>query len=84
MTPSEKAQQLVDKYRIVLMSEDTDCGNEILCTSIAIKTALIALDDIIQMSDKNKIVYSFYENNCLTQYTEDFYWNKVKQELEKL
>ena len=72
MTPSEKAQQLVDKYRIVLMSEDTDCGNEILCTSIAIKSALIVVYEIISVIDPetNFKTWEFYKH--------------VKQELEKL
>ena len=41
MTPKEKAEDLVNQFRMILMDEDTDCGNEILCTSIAIKNALI-------------------------------------------
>jgi len=28
MTPKEKSNDLVDTFRIVLMNEDTDCGNE--------------------------------------------------------
>ena len=44
MTPKEKANELVDTFRIVLMNEDTDCGNEILCTLIAKQCALIAVD----------------------------------------
>jgi hypothetical protein len=46
MTPKQKAQDLVNTYRIILMDEDTDCGNEILCTSIAIKNALVAVNEI--------------------------------------
>jgi len=45
MTPKEKAEDLVNQYRIVLMDEDTDCGNELLCTSIAIKNALILVNE---------------------------------------
>lgn len=30
MTPKEKANDLVDTFRMILMNEDTDCGNEIL------------------------------------------------------
>ncbi len=47
MTPKDKAISLVDSYRIILMNEDTECGNEILCTVIANKCALIAVDEII-------------------------------------
>lgn len=46
-TPKEKAEELVDKNRIILMNEDTDCGNEILCTLIAIKSAKITAEQII-------------------------------------
>ena len=72
MTPSEKSQQLVDKYRIVLMSEDTDCGNEILCTSIAIKSALIMVNELLCNS-------TFLLSNG-----ELYYWNEVKKEIEQL
>ena len=47
MKPKEKAISLVDSYRIILMNEDTECGEEILCTVIAKKCALIAVDEII-------------------------------------
>ena len=46
----EKAEQLVNQYRIILMNEDTECGNEILCTSIAKQCALIAVDEIINVA----------------------------------
>ena len=44
MTPKEKAEDLVNQFRMVLMNEDTECGNEILCTSIAIKNAVITVE----------------------------------------
>jgi hypothetical protein len=47
MIPKEKAFELVDTYKFVLWSEDTQCGEEILCTVIAKKCALIAVDEII-------------------------------------
>jgi hypothetical protein len=47
MKAKEKAESLVDKYRIVLMNEDTECGNEIICTIIAKRCALICIDEII-------------------------------------
>jgi hypothetical protein len=47
MTPREKAISLVDSYRNILINEDTECGNEILCTLIAMKCAIIAVDEII-------------------------------------
>ena len=72
MTPKEKAENLVNQYRMILMSEDTECGNEILCTSIAIKSALIAVDEILNV----------IPNNNGWQTKRD-YWQEVKQEIEK-
>ena len=48
MTPKDKAIELVDTYRIMLMNSDTECGEEILCTVIAKKAALIAVDELIK------------------------------------
>ena len=45
--PKKKAEDLVNQFRMVLMNEDTECGKEILCTSIAIKNALSNLFQLI-------------------------------------
>jgi hypothetical protein len=68
MTPKEKSEELINSYRIILMNEDTECGNEILCTSIAKQCALIAVDEILE--------------EC--RLAKDWYWEEVKQEIEKL
>ena len=47
MKPKEKAKDLVNQFRVVLMDEDTECGNELLCTSIAIKNALILVEEVL-------------------------------------
>ena len=70
MTPKEKAEDLVNQFRIILMDEDTDCGNEMLCTSIAIKNALICVDEIFNATSNNS--------------KEDYYWLNVRYELEKM
>ena len=69
MTHKEKADQMVNEYRMILMNEDTECGNEILCTSIAVKCALVAVNEILNVGfmDTNDL----YEN-----------WHQVKKELE--
>jgi siderophore synthetase component len=72
MTPKQKAQDLVNTYRIILMDEDTDCGNEILCTSIAIKNALVAVNEIWNALESAR---AFEEYN---------YWQEVRQEIKKL
>jgi hypothetical protein len=72
MTPKEKAEELVDSYKFVLWSEDTQCGEEILCTGIAKRCALIAVDEII-----NSTSWQYIANGL-------DYWNEVKNEIEKL
>ncbi len=72
MTAKEKAIQLVDNYRMLLMNEDTDCGNEILCSMIAKQCALIAVDELEK------------ETQFETPNIRQRYWINVKQEIEKL
>ncbi len=74
MTPKEKAEELVNQYRMILMNEDTECGNEILCTSIAKQSALIAVDEIL-------IIQEYWGGINNTNYQ---YWQEVKQEIQLL
>lgn len=100
MTAKEKARELVDTYRIMLMNSDTDCGQEILCTVIAKKAALIAVKEILKQFNKIKvshiisgyISYKDFEEN-LTSIQDQLdsemilkwnYWNQVKHEIEQL
>jgi hypothetical protein len=80
MTCQEKAQELVSTYRLVLMNEDTECGQEILCTTIAIKCAIIAVDEILKSnpcSEGSDRAFDF-------RWVDDtIYWEQVKQELIK-
>ena len=71
MTPKEKAIELVDKYRIVLIQSDTDASEEILCTIIAKQCALIAVGELL-------ILAGFYDKKVWD------YLEEVKQEIEKL
>jgi hypothetical protein len=73
MTTIEKAKELVDTYRIMLMNSDTECGEEILCTVIAKYCALIAVDEVIKAMDNVILPNPFKQ-----------YWNKVKQEIQAL
>jgi hypothetical protein len=59
MTPKEKAESLVDTYRILLMNKDTQCGEEILCTEIAKQLAIIAVDEVLDKDGYNN--YFWYE-----------------------
>lgn len=74
-TPKEKAQELVNTFRMILMDEDTDCGNELLCTSIAIKNAIVAVNEIIDAIDWHEFETPNKELN---------YWLDVRKEIKKL
>ena len=76
MTFEEKANDLVNQYRMILMNEDTDCGNEILCTLIAIKNAKIAVDEILMFMDKFNL-----DAKMKHQYV---WWYNIKIELSLL
>jgi hypothetical protein len=75
MTPEQRALSIVNTYRMILMNEDTDCGCEILCTSIAIKNALVTINEIIQSIDWHEFEMPNNETN---------YWLEVRKELKKL
>ena len=78
MTAKYKAEDLVNQFRMVLMDEDTECGEEILCTSIAIKNSLITVDEII----KELLTIQCYGENDIEDSIE--WYNEVKQEIERL
>jgi hypothetical protein len=77
MTPEQQAIDLVNQYRMILMNEDTDCGNEILCTSIAIKTALVSINQMILLVD----AYLPIDKEVIDLFD---YLQQVKMELKKL
>jgi hypothetical protein len=74
MSAKEKAISLVDSYRNILMNEDTECGNEILCTVIAKESALIAIEFAIE----------FAGGDMNEQFDKILYLVEVKQEINKL
>jgi hypothetical protein len=75
MSAKEKAEELVDTYKFVLWSEDTQCGEEILCTVIAKRCALIAVDEMLDI--RNGLYIN--EGSLAHQWLLD-----VKQEIQKL
>jgi hypothetical protein len=75
MSAKEKAEELVDTYKFVLWSEDTQCGEEILCTGIAKRCALICIDEMIQWKEALFVT----EGSMAYQWLLD-----VKQEINKL
>ena len=76
-SPKEKAEDLVNTYRIILMNEDTDCGNEILCTLIAKKNASVCVDEI------QKLLSEFNPEDMKVKWKK-LYYTDVKKEIEKL
>jgi hypothetical protein len=80
MTPKDKAKELVDTYRIMLMNSDTECGEEILCTVIAKYCAVIAVEQMI-------LVLPFTDTNfTLNEYAINLqkYLDQLKHEIELL
>jgi hypothetical protein len=77
MTPEQQALSIVNTYRMILMDEDTDCGNEILCTSIAIKTAIVSINQMILLVD----AYLPIDKEVIDLFD---YLQQVKRELKKL
>jgi hypothetical protein len=78
MKPKEKAEDLVNQFRMILMAEDTECGNEILCTSIAIKNALICADEVL-MRVPHKDTANWIADDLAVKY-----WIDVKMELRQM
>ena len=80
MTPKEKAEDIVNQFKNILMDEDTDCGNEILCTSIAIKNALICAQEVMHRVPYNsKMGANWITDDLLVDY-----WVEVRKELRKM
>lgn len=82
MNAKEKAKELVDKYRNVRWDIDTNTAK---------RCSLIAVDEIIN-SEKLEYLFSKDEINNM-EFTSDSrwinerftdYWQKVKEEIEKL
>lgn len=53
----EIAEDLVNRFRIILMNEDTECGNEVLCSLIAKKMAKITVKEKIQEVESFQLIY---------------------------
>ena len=88
MTPQEKAIELVDQYRLILIQSETDAGEEILCTTIAKQCALVAVNEIIESRKDNVAI-----NDTMWEISSEYYkphpmylnyWFKIKTEIEKL
>lgn len=72
LTPKEKAIELIDQYRLILIHSETDAGEEILCTTIAKQCALVSVDEIIKANPKVKHLKSSIS-----------YWQEVLREIKE-
>ena len=67
MTAKEKAEELVHTYRVLLMDDGEDYGQEILVSMLSKQCALIAVDEIL----------SLFVIEC----EDTRYWNQVRKEI---
>jgi hypothetical protein len=74
MTSKEKAEELVHKYRMLLMDIGDDYGQEVLLTILSRTSALIAVDEILNHHSQEQSLYRI----------DKYYWQQVKQEIENL
>jgi hypothetical protein len=81
MTPKEKAEELVDNFRLNVLDYE-GCGiNE----HKAKQCALIAVDEILRNIYKNSSFEIYHINNDkMNEFEAIHYWQEVKQEIEKL
>jgi hypothetical protein len=79
MTPKDKARDLVDVYRFILTQSETEAGEEILCTSIAIECALTNVTQMLLETCKNSDKKDpRYQDERLQ------YWYEVREEIKKI
>jgi len=73
MTAKQKAEELVHTYRVLLMDDGEDYGEEILVSMLSKQCALIAVDEII-----NEIQFMAESDEGLP------YWQEVRKEILSL
>jgi hypothetical protein len=78
MTAKEKAKELIDK---MYATQGPEYG---ITEDEAKQCAIIAVNEIIAISSLTKIVYTESTNNSISEYTEHYYWQQVKEEINKL
>jgi hypothetical protein len=75
ISQKEKANELFNKFYMILLDSDSDKGEECLVSLLAIKCAILCVDEIILAID-----WHDFE----TPNKEFEFWGQVKLELEKL
>jgi len=76
MTPKEKADELFTGYYVMLLETDSQISEEIIISILSQQLALITVDEIIEE------VIESADNEIKS--TRVIYWQKVKQEINKL
>jgi hypothetical protein len=68
MNPKEKAVQLFNKYYVSILEVNNDLSEEILISILAKKHALIAVDEVLEVTGGH--INQFYQNvkNELTNF----------------
>ena len=79
MTPKQKAIVLVHKLETTIFANFTHTKK-----SFAKECALIAVDEILNLEHPYVIVYSETSENEIKDYTQEYYWELVKEEIQKL
>ncbi len=88
MTPTEKSEELINNLYeinckfIKAHTYEERADRYKLLIPLCKANALYAVDEIIAISSDTKIVYTKITNNSISEYTEHYYWTKVKQEIE--
>ena len=75
-SPKEKADELFTRYYVMLLETDSQISEEIIISILSQQLALIAVDEII-----DEVVES--ASNEIKS-TRVIYWQKVKQQINKL
>lgn len=77
MTPKEKAESLIHKYRMLLMDDGEEYGQEILVTKLSIDSALICVNEILSHHEDGE------NDNLYITPIDKIYWLDVREELLK-
>lgn len=85
MTPKEKAKELVDKHKTLFKHYDANPRLNIGLHNYFKKSALLAVDEIINEIYKSSTLDKYYLNNDTMNVVEAInYYNEVKQEIQLL
>jgi len=85
MTPKEKARELVDKYLCIdeIYNVDLFCDECGMSNDAAKYCALIAVDEILNVIPNEYL--DVWQGETYMAINEDIaYWERIKQEIEKL